>query len=165
MATPSNKVTIQFKLNGESRTLDVAPNEVLLETLRDRVGVKSPKCGCDAGDCGTCTVMIDGRTIRSCLALAVELDGTEVTTIEGLMRPGPAGLDLHPLQQLFVDRNVFQCGFCAPGVTLSAAELLKHNKTPTREEVQEGIGGNLCRCTGYQPIIDAVLEHCKSHKA
>jgi len=148
------KKTIRFVLNGEKRAVDVAPQETLLETLRERLGVKSPKCGCDRGDCGTCTVMIDGRSVRSCLVLGVEVDGAVVTTLEGIMENG----ELSPLQQAFLDRNSFQCGFCAPGMIMSATELLARNEKPTREEVQEGLAGNLCRCTGYSPIIDAVLE-------
>ncbi|OFZ18840.1 MAG: (2Fe-2S)-binding protein [Bdellovibrionales bacterium GWB1_55_8] len=153
------KKSISFQLNKEMRTIDVSPNEGLLEMLRDRIGVKSPKCGCDRGDCGTCTVVIDGKTVRSCLVLAIEVDGSELTTLEGVMNQG----QINPLQQMFLDKNVFQCGFCAPGMILSATELLEKHPHPTREQVQEGLAGNLCRCTGYTPIIDAVLEHggCK----
>jgi aerobic carbon-monoxide dehydrogenase small subunit len=148
------KRTISFILNGEKRSIEVAPNEILLEVLREGLGVKSPKCGCDQGDCGTCTVMIDGRTVRSCLVLAIEIDGATLVTLEGLLKNG----DLNPLQKAFLDRNAFQCGFCAPGMIMSATELLNRNKKPSREEVQEGLAGNLCRCTGYSPIIDTVLE-------
>lgn len=149
------KKCIQFILNGEKRNLEVSPTEILLEILRDRLGVKSPKCGCDRGDCGTCTVMFNGKTIRSCLVLGVEMDGAEITTLEGLMKDG----DLNPLQKIFHEKNSFQCGFCAPGMILSATELLAKHPKPTPEEIREGLGGNLCRCTGYTPIIDAVLEH------
>ena len=139
-------------VNGEPWLLTVEPNDVLLETLRSKVGVKSPKIGCERGDCGSCTVLLDGHTVRSCLVLAVEADGHEVITIEGLHQGG-----LTELQQFFVDLNSFQCGFCAPGIVLAAAELLEEKPQPTREDVQVAIGGNLCRCTGYDPIIDAVL--------
>jgi len=143
---------ISVTVNGEPWLLSVETNDVLLETLRSKVGVKSPKIGCERGDCGSCTVLLDGHTVRSCLVLSVEADGHEVVTIEGLDEEG-----LTSLQQFFVDLNSFQCGFCAPGIVLAAAELLDQNPRPSREDVQEAIGGNLCRCTGYDPIIDAVL--------
>ncbi len=140
-------------MNGESRSIDVEPNETLLEVLRERLGIKSPKIGCERGDCGSCTVLLDGRSVRSCLILAIEADGHDVVTIEGLSEGGPT-----KLQQAFIDNNSFQCGFCAPGVVLAATELLTRNPSPTEDEVKEAISGNLCRCTGYEPIIKAVLE-------
>jgi carbon-monoxide dehydrogenase small subunit len=143
---------ISVTVNGEPWLLTVESNDVLLETLRSKVGTKSPKIGCERGDCGSCTVLLDGHTVRSCLVLSVEVDGQEVVTIEGLKDEG-----LTELQQFFVDMNSFQCGFCAPGIVLAAAELLEEKPEPTRADVQEAIGGNLCRCTGYDPIIDAVL--------
>ena len=146
------RMDVSVTVNGEPWLLSVEPNDVLLETLRSKVGVKSPKIGCERGDCGSCTVLLDGHTVRSCLGLSVEADGHEVGTIEGLDDEG-----LTELQQFFVDMNSFQCGFCAPGIVLAATELLEENPRPTREDVQEAIGGNLCRCTGYDPIIDAVL--------
>jgi carbon-monoxide dehydrogenase small subunit len=139
-------------VNGEPWLLSVEPSDVLLETLRNKVGVKSPKIGCERGDCGSCTVLLDGHTVRSCLVLSVEADGHVIVTIEGLHDEG-----LTSLQQFFVDLNSFQCGFCAPGIVLAAAELLEEKPAPSRADVQEAIGGNLCRCTGYEPIIDAVL--------
>jgi carbon-monoxide dehydrogenase small subunit len=145
------KIPIRFMLNGERRGLEVEANDVLLDVLRDRLGIKSPKRGCDRGDCGACTVFIDGRTARSCLVLAAEADGREIRTLEGLMAGGPI-----PVQEEFVRRNSFQCGFCAPGMTLSAAELLGKNPRPCRPEIREAIGGNLCRCTGYAPIVEAI---------
>ena len=144
------QIPIRFQLNGVHRSLEVDPNDTLLEVLRERLGIKSPKTGCDRGDCGTCTVFLDGRTVRSCLVLAAETDGCEITTLEGISQ-NPT-----PLQHEFAKHNSFQCGFCAPGVVLSATELLAKNKTPTRAEIKEAIGGNLCRCTGYTPIIDAI---------
>lgn len=150
------KYSITFRLNGESCSLEVEANELLLDVLRDKVGVKSPKAGCERGDCGSCTVLLDGRSVRSCLILAVEVDGHEVTTVEGLSRNG-----LMPLQQSFIDHSSFQCGFCAPGMVLTVTELLKKNPHPSKEDIQEAIAGNLCRCTGYQPIIDAVLDLTK----
>ena len=150
------KQEINFILNGERVSLEVAGNEILLEMLRNKLGAKSPKCGCDKGDCGTCTVIFNGQTVRSCLVLAIEADGQEVTTLEGLMDSG-----LTPLQESFLKHNSFQCGFCAPGVILSATELLAKNPKPEKKEIQEAIAGNLCRCSGYSPIIDAIIDLTK----
>ncbi len=150
------KTSIQLKLNGISRRADVEPNDVLIDVLRDKLGVKSPKVGCDRGDCGTCTVFLNGRTVRSCLVLAIEADGGEVVTLEGISKDGPT-----KLQKSFVDRSSFQCGFCAPGMVLAATELLQNNPHPVREEIQEAIAGNLCRCTGYSPIIEAIEAAAK----
>jgi len=147
------KRPITLNVNGEARSIDVEPNETLLEALRERLGIKSPKIGCERGDCGSCTVLLDGRSVRSCLILAVEADGHDVVTIEGLSETGPT-----KLQQAFIDRNSFQCGFCAPGVVLAATEFLTRNPSPTEDEVKEAISGNLCRCTGYESIVKAVLE-------
>jgi carbon-monoxide dehydrogenase small subunit len=147
------KHDITINVNGEEWDVEVAPNDTLLEVLRDRIGIKSPKVGCERGDCGACTVILDGRTVRSCLVLAVEADGKGVLTVEGLSKDGP-----NELQQAFIDRNSFQCGFCAPGIVLSVSELLAVNPHPTEDEVKEAIGGNLCRCTGYTPIIEAVMD-------
>lgn len=143
---------ITMNVNGEALDLDVVPADVLLDVLRDRIGVKSPKIGCERGDCGSCTVILEGRTVRSCLILAVEADGSEVTTVEGLDHEGLAALE-----GMFVSHSSFQCGFCAPGIVLAAAELLDREPNPSRRDVQEAISGNLCRCTGYEPIITAVL--------
>jgi carbon-monoxide dehydrogenase small subunit len=147
------KKEINFHLNSEQVTLDVQSNEILLDVLRNKLGVKSPKCGCDKGDCGTCTVMLSGKTVRSCLVLAIEVDGQDVLTLEGLMNG-----DLTPLQKSFIEHNSFQCGFCAPGMILSATELLKKNPKPAKKEIQEAISGNLCRCTGYSPVIEAITD-------
>ncbi|MCJ7779449.1 MAG: (2Fe-2S)-binding protein [Acidimicrobiia bacterium] len=143
---------LKLKVNGEDWALDVAPADVLLDVLRERIGVKSPKIGCERGDCGSCTILMDGRTVRSCLVLAVEVDGHEIMTVEGISYEG-----FSELQKLFLQNNSFQCGFCAPGIVLAATELLDHNPNPTRHDVQEALAGNLCRCTGYEPIIEAVL--------
>lgn len=150
------KKMIHFTLNGEKRSVDVETTETLLEVLRDKLGVKSPKCGCDRGDCGTCTVLLDGASVRSCLIFAIEVEGQEVTTLEGLSQNGPT-----PLQQAFIDRSSFQCGFCAPGIILTATEFLEKNPHPTEHEIREAIAGNLCRCTGYEPIIEAIVEASK----
>ena len=143
---------LSMTVNGEHWDLDVAPADVLVDVLRERVGTKSPKIGCERGDCGSCTVLLDGRSVRSCLVLAIEADGHGVTTVEGVGRD-----HLSELQSLFVTSNSFQCGFCAPGIVLAATELLAANPDPSRDDVREALSGNLCRCTGYEPIIDAVL--------
>lgn len=143
---------VTVSVNDERFHLSVEPGDVLLETLRSRIGVKSPKVGCERGDCGSCTVLLDGHAVRSCLVLTVEADGHGVTTVEGL-----DDHRYHRLKDSLVDLNSFQCGFCAPGIVLAASELLAENPDPTREDVQVAIGGHLCRCTGYEPIIDAVL--------
>ena len=143
---------ITLRLNGEVRRVAVAPNETLLDVLRGKLGIKTPKEGCGRGDCGACTVLLDGRAVRSCLVLAIEVDGQAVTTLEGVGRQGPTAL-----QKAFVKNNVFQCGFCAPGVVLSASALLAEKPQPTEHEVREALAGNLCRCTGYEPIVKTVL--------
>jgi len=148
---------IKFTLNGEKVAVTVEPNDVLLEVLRGKLGVKSPKTGCDRGDCGTCTVLLDGRAIRACLALAVEADGTEIMTLEG----ANASKWTQKLQKKFHEKNAFQCGFCAPGVILSATELLEKNPKPSDHDIKEAVAGNLCRCTGYEPIIEAIREAAK----
>ncbi len=142
---------ITLRLNGESRSLEVEPSDILLEVLRDKLGIKSPKIGCERGDCGVCTVLLDGKSVRSCLILAIEADGHEITTVEGLGKNGPT-----PLQKSFLKHNSFQCGFCAPGMVLAATELLEKNPTPDEDEIKEAIAGNLCRCTGYEPIVKAI---------
>jgi carbon-monoxide dehydrogenase small subunit len=147
------KQAIAMSVNGESWDLEVESSDTLLEVLRTRIGVKSPKIGCERGECGTCTVLLDGKSVRSCLVLAVEVDGHEVTTVEGLCREGPTAL-----QRSLVAHNSFQCGFCAPGMVLSVAELLSRNPRPEKDDIQEALSGNLCRCTGYESIIAAVLD-------
>ena len=149
---------ISFTLNGEKVAASVEPSDVLLDVLRQKFGIKSPKVGCDRGDCGTCTVLLDGRTIRSCLALAVEADGTEIVTLEGA---NTTRKWTERLQKKFHARNAFQCGFCAPGVILSATELLERDPKPTSHDIREAIAGNLCRCTGYEPIVEAIEETAK----
>jgi aerobic carbon-monoxide dehydrogenase small subunit len=144
---------IKFELNSEPRIIDVQPNETLLDVLRDKMGVKSPKCGCDRGDCGACAVLLNGKSVRSCLVFAIEVDGQSVQTLEGI-----SGDKLTALQEAFIAFNSFQCGYCAPGVIVSATELLNHNPHPTLEEIKEALSGNLCRCTGYIPIFEAILD-------
>ena len=153
------KRTITLSVNGERWEVGVEPNETLLEVLREKIGIKSPKIGCERGDCGSCTVLLDGRTVRSCLVLAVEADGREILTVEGLSADGP-----NALQRAFIEKNAFQCGFCAPGIVLVATELLGRNPHPTEDDVREALAGNLCRCTGYEPIIEAVMELTEKHR-
>ncbi|MGB4241811.1 MAG: (2Fe-2S)-binding protein, partial [Kiritimatiellia bacterium] len=129
------------------------PNETLLDVLRGKLGIKTPKEGCGRGDCGACTVLLDGKVVRSCLILAIEVDGQSVTTLEGVGQQGPTAL-----QQAFVANNAFQCGFCTSGVVLAASALLTEKPQPTEHEVREALAGNLCRCTGYEPIVKTVLD-------
>ena len=148
MATHSISVTV----NGNSEALDVPSNMTLLQMLRQSLALTGTKNGCEAGECGACTVLLDGEPVNSCMMLAVEADGREVTTVEGLAEDG----QLHALQKAFVDHNAVQCGFCTPGMLISAYALLDRNPRPTEEEIREALAGNLCRCTGYVRIIEAV---------
>jgi carbon-monoxide dehydrogenase small subunit len=150
--------TITLIVNGQSETLQVPGNLTLLHALRDHLGLTGTKNGCEAGECGACTVLVNGEPYNACLILAVELDGREITTIEGLAENGK----LTPLQQAFADLNAVQCGYCTPGVLMAATALLRRNPKPTQEEIQEALVGNLCRCTGYQRIIDAIMDAAKA---
>jgi carbon-monoxide dehydrogenase small subunit len=149
---------IRLNLNGRRLEASPAANETLLEFLRSRIALTGTKEGCNTGDCGACTVILDGKAVNSCLVLAVESDGCTVTTIEGLS----AGGELHPLQRSFVDNGAVQCGFCTPGMILSAKALIDENPSPTEEDIRLGLAGNLCRCTGYVNIIKAVGAAAKS---
>ncbi|NIO04844.1 MAG: 2Fe-2S iron-sulfur cluster binding domain-containing protein [Proteobacteria bacterium] len=144
--------TIQITVNGVSHDLLVESNRTLAQVIREDLGLTGTKQGCEIGDCGVCTVILDGKAVNSCLVLAVEAAGHTITTIEGLV--GERGL--HPLQSAFVNEGAIQCGFCTSGMILSAKVLLDHNPHPTRQDIRQGISGNLCRCTGYQKIVDAV---------
>ena len=143
---------INLKVNGEDRTLIVQNNWTLLSILRNKLGLTGVKEGCGKGECGACTVIMDGDSVLSCLTLAVEADGKEITTIEGLAKNG----QLHSLQQAFIDEGAIQCGFCTPGMILTAKALLDKNPHPTREEIKTGINGNICRCTGYAKVVNAI---------
>ncbi len=154
------KTNITFNLNGEIRSVEVENTDILLDVLRDKLGVKSPKYGCGRGDCGTCTVLLNGKSVRSCIMLAIEVNGQEILTVEGISKD-----KLSPLQESFIKHNSFQCGFCASGIVITSTELLAKNSTPSKEEIKEAIAGNLCRCTGYLPIIDAIEDVSNSNKA
>jgi len=145
---------ISLIVNGTKELLQVPSNMTLLHALREILGFTGTKNGCEAGECGACTVLVDGEPVNSCLVLAVEMDGREITTIEGLAENGK----LTPLQQAFAELNAVQCGYCTPGMLMAATALLRRNPHPTETDIQEALVGNLCRCTGYQRIIDAVLK-------
>jgi carbon-monoxide dehydrogenase small subunit len=148
------KQHITVSVNGEAREADVEPRLLLVHLLRDTFGLTGTHVGCDTSNCGACTVHVDGRSAKSCTMLAVQADGAEVTTIEGLS----SGADLHPLQQAFWDQHGLQCGFCTPGMIMQAAWLLEQNPEPSEGEIREGISGNLCRCTGYVNIVKAIQQ-------
>ncbi len=148
------KRIIQLTVNGEECDLVVAPNRTLLEVLRDDLSLTGAKEGCGEGTCGACTVLLDGQPVRSCLTLAVEVQGKAITTIEELAEGG----ELHPVQQAFVEHGAIQCGFCSPGMILVTKSLLDENPHPTEQEAREVISGNFCRCTGYAKIVTAILK-------
>lgn len=146
------KTLLRLRVNGEDHDVAAAPHKTLLEVLREEMGLTGTKHGCELGECGTCTVLVDGEPVLSCLALPVELEGREITTVEGMAPPGR----LHPLQQAFAELGAAQCGYCTPGMLLTAEALLDRNPRPTRDEIRTALAGNLCRCTGYTKILDAV---------
>jgi carbon-monoxide dehydrogenase small subunit len=148
------KHVLRSTINGEPVEVLVQPYETLLDALREELGLTGPKEGCGTGDCGTCTVHLDGKPVASCLMLAMQARGRTISTIEGMSRNGK----LHPLQDAFVRHGVPQCGFCIPGVLMAASALLAENPSPTEEEIRYGIAGNLCRCTGYTKMITAIAE-------
>ncbi|MBU6287236.1 MAG: (2Fe-2S)-binding protein [Chloroflexota bacterium] len=143
---------VNARINGEDHELYTDPHRTLLEVVRDTIGLTGTKEGCGTGDCGACTVLLDGKPVNSCLVLAPEVDGQEVTTIEGLASEGR----LHPVQQAFVSESGLQCGICTPGMVMSAVALLRRNPEPTETEIRYAIAGNLCRCTGYDKIVRAI---------
>ena len=148
------KHKIRFTINREVKEIEVEPNKTLLKMLREDLDLIGAKEGCGAGECGACTVLVDNKPVNSCLMLAVEADGKKIITIEGLSD----GINLDPLQKSFIKHNALQCGYCTPGMIISARALLDRNNNPSEEDIKEALAGNLCRCTGYQRVIDAVLD-------
>src|SRR5688500_17085241 len=154
MSIGKEKTHIRFNLNGEATEVAFAPHKTLLEVLREDLGLTGTKHGCELGECGACAVLVDGEPQLSCLLLALECEGKAIETVEGLA----AGAKLHPLQAAFADLGAAQCGYCTPGILLTAKALLEKEKSPSRERIKEAISGNLCRCTGYQQIYEAIEE-------
>ena len=150
----SGTVTVHLKVNGAEHELEVEPRLLLVHALRDQLGLTGTHVGCDTSNCGACTVHLDGQSVKSCTVLAVQADGAEVTTIEGIGSEG----DLHPVQEAFWNNHGLQCGYCTPGMIMAAAALLEENPKPTEHEIRRGLEGNLCRCTGYHNIIKSVLD-------
>ena len=146
------QMTVTITVNGKVRTASVEPRLLLVHFLREHLRLTGTHIGCDTSQCGACTVLIDGRSVKSCTTFAVQADGSEVTTIEGLASNG----ELHRMQQAFWDEHGLQCGYCTPGMIIAAVELLADNPAPSEREIREGISGNLCRCTGYQHIVNAI---------
>ena len=147
------QVAITLNVNGRNQTTLAEPREILADVLRDRLGLTGTHLGCEHGVCGACTVLLDGEMVRSCLLFAVQAQGAEITTIEGLEENG----ELHPMQKAFSEYHGLQCGFCTPGMILAGIDLLKRNPDPTAQQVRDDMGGNICRCTGYQKIVESVL--------
>jgi carbon-monoxide dehydrogenase small subunit len=154
------KTGITLNVNGKDHLLEVKPNEILLNVLRDRLGLMGTKYGCGLGECGACTVLLEGRAVLSCQTLAFTADGKKITTVEGLEQDG----ELDPLQQAFIDEGAVQCGYCTPGMILSAKALLDAQPDPTIEEIKQAIRGNLCRCTGYTNIVRAIKNASQTTK-
>jgi len=145
-------ISINFTINGEKKKLDIPAGITAFELIRDRLELKGTKEGCGIGECGACTIVVDGRAVNACLMFAAQLDGREILTVEGLDRNG----ELHPIQEAFAEKNAVQCGFCTPGLMMSARGLLSERPHPNRSEIIKAISGNLCRCTGYQSIVEAI---------
>ncbi|HJY88258.1 MAG TPA: (2Fe-2S)-binding protein [Candidatus Acidoferrales bacterium] len=157
-------VEIQLRVNGTPRQGQVEPRLLLVHYLRDVLGLTGTHIGCETTLCGACTVLLDGKAVKSCTVLAVQADGTEVTTIEGLAAQPEAGGQLHPVQEGFWEKHGLQCGYCTPGMIMTSVELLHNNPAPTEAEIRRALAGNLCRCTGYQHIIEAVRYAAKKMK-
>jgi carbon-monoxide dehydrogenase small subunit len=155
------KHNITLKVNGDSYTIAVDPWRSLNEVLREDLNLTGTKLGCGSGDCGACTVLVEGRSVSSCLTLAVEVDGKDITTVEGL---AASGEKLHPVQESFIENGAIQCGFCTAGMEMSAVYLLNSNRSPNEAQIREGLSGNLCRCTGYNQIVDAISVAAKKMK-
>ena len=155
------KHPISFTVNGDLQELFVEPRKTLLAVIRDTIGLTGTKEGCSTGDCGACTVIVDGEPVTSCMMLAVSTNGKEITTIEGISSPG----QLHPVQQAFLEKGGYQCGFCTPGFIMAAKALLDDNPNIPEDEMRHALGGNICRCTGYTKIIEAVLSAAETMRA
>lgn len=155
------KHIITLTVNGDTYHMGVDPWRTLNHILREELNLTGTKLGCNSGDCGACTVLLDGRSVSSCLTLAVEADGKEVMTVEGL---APSGEELHPIQAAFIEKGAIQCGFCTPGMEMSALYLLKNKASPTEGEIRAGLSGNLCRCTGYNKIVEAISAAAEKMK-
>jgi len=149
-----NPVFVEVKVNGGTYQREIEPRTLLVEFIREELGLTGAHIGCDTSYCGACTVLMDGRPVKSCTLLAAQADGSEISTVEGL----ESGEELHPLQTAFSEHHGLQCGYCTPGMLMSARHLLEENPDPSREEIKKGIAGNVCRCTGYQNIITAVED-------
>jgi aerobic carbon-monoxide dehydrogenase small subunit len=154
----ADNVRVNVTVNGESREAEVEPRLLLVHYLRDNLGLTGTHIGCDTSNCGACTVLLDGESVKSCTVLAAQADGCNVKTIEGMAD----GAALHPLQEAFWENHGLQCGYCTPGMIMAAADLLERNPNPTEEEVRHGLEGNLCRCTGYHNIVKAVMAAAES---
>lgn len=155
MADPQR---VSFVIDGTSVSGEVAPRDVLVQTLRETFGVTGPHVGCESGRCGACTVLLDGDAVKSCMVFAVQASGAEITTASGLADDG----ELHPLQAAFREHHALQCGYCTPGMLCAAVDLLEHNPHPSEDDVRQALRGNLCRCTGYGNIVDAVLAAARA---
>jgi aerobic carbon-monoxide dehydrogenase small subunit len=155
------KHNITLKVNGDLYSIAVDPWRSLNEVLREELNLTGTKLGCGSGDCGACTVLVDGRSVSSCLTLAVEVDGKDIITVEGL---ASSGEELHPVQESFIENGAIQCGFCTAGMEMSAVYLLSSNSSPSEAQIREGLSGNLCRCTGYNQIVDAISAAAKKMK-
>lgn len=154
------KVKVNMYVNGKAVSVEVKPYARLLDVLREDLGLTGTKEGCGVGECGACTVIVDGETVNTCLTLAAAMEGKHITTIEGIME----NEKLHPIQESFVNHNALQCGFCTPGLIMSAKALLDQKPNPTRDEIKVAISGNLCRCTGYEQVIEAIEYVAKNNK-
>jgi carbon-monoxide dehydrogenase small subunit len=154
------KQTIRVTINGRLYEEEVEPRQLLAHFLRENIGLTGTHIGCVVGECGACSVLLDGKVVKSCLHLAVQADGREVTTIEGLAKDG----ELNPVQEAFVKNYAFQCGYCTPGMVMTSHALLKNNPNPSEEEIRKALAGNLCMCTGYMRIVDAVKEAARGSK-
>ncbi|MGC8817134.1 MAG: (2Fe-2S)-binding protein [Candidatus Hadarchaeum sp.] len=159
-AKGQKKIRVKLNVNGKNYKVEVKPHWTLLQVIRDQLGLTGTKYGCGTGECGACTVLIDGKPMTSCLVLAASAEGRKIVTIEGISSEGK----LHPLQEAFIEEGAIQCGYCTPGMILAAKAFLERNPNPTEEEVRRAIDGNLCRCTGYVKIVKAILKASKKLK-